>query len=59
MAIIATQVLGDIINLVRGDRLHGGIGVVIAGALLLYILTPRLRAEFSNDLPAHHSEKNQ
>ena len=39
VAIIATQVLGDIINLVRGDWLRGGIGVVIAGALLLYLLT--------------------
>ena len=58
VAIIATQVLGDIINLVRGDWLRGGIGVVIAGALLLYLLTPRLRAEFSFDVPAHHSEKN-
>jgi hypothetical protein len=57
VAIIATQVLGDIINLVRGDWLRGGIGVVIAGALLLYLLTPRLRAKFSNDLPAHHSER--
>lgn len=57
VAIIATQILGDIINLVRGDWLRGGIGVVIAGALLLYLLTPRLRAEFSIDLPAHHSEK--
>ena len=46
VAIIAAQVLGDIINLVRGDWLRGGIGVVIAGALLLYLLTPRLRAEF-------------
>ena len=57
VAMIATQVLGDIINLVRGDWLRGGFGVVIAGALLLYLLTPRLRAEFSNGLPAHHSEK--
>ncbi len=57
VAIIATQVLGDIINLVRGDWLRGGAGVVIAGALLLYLLTPRLRAEFSIDPPAHHFEK--
>ncbi|MFZ1139466.1 MAG: hypothetical protein WAN76_09830 [Candidatus Sulfotelmatobacter sp.] len=47
VAIIATQVLGDIINLVRGDWLRGGIGVVIAGALLLYVLTPRVKATFS------------
>src|SRR5215469_4893448 len=32
VAIIAIQVLGDVINLVRGDWLRGGVGVVIAGA---------------------------
>ena len=47
VAIIAAQVFGDIINLVRGDWLRGGIGVVIAGALLLYLLTPRVKAAFS------------
>lgn len=47
LAIIATQVLGDIVNLVRGDWLRGGTGVIIAGALLLYLLTPRVRAAFS------------
>jgi hypothetical protein len=57
VAIIATQVLGDIINLVRGDWLRGGFGVVIAGALLLYLLMPQLRAEFSNDCLAQHSER--
>jgi hypothetical protein len=46
VAIIATQVLGDITNLVRGDWLRGGPGVIIAGALLLYLLTPRVRAVF-------------
>ena len=30
--IIATQVLGDVVNCVRGDWLRGGIGVIIAGA---------------------------
>ena len=59
MAIIATQVLGDIVNLVRGDWLRGGMGVVIAGALLLYLLTSQLRAEFSIDLPVHHAEKSR
>jgi len=47
VAIIAIEVLGDIINLFRGDWLRGGIGVVIAGALLLCLLTPRVRDEFS------------
>jgi len=47
VAIIAIQVLGDIINLFRGDWLRGGTGVVIAGALLIYLLSPRIRAAFS------------
>jgi hypothetical protein len=47
VAIIATQVLGDISNLVRGDWLRGGTGFIIASALLLYLLTPRVRAAFS------------
>jgi|SRR6266849_5574798 len=50
VAIIATQVIGDIVNLVRGDLLRGGTGVIIAGALLLYLLTPRVRATFSRML---------
>jgi hypothetical protein len=47
VAIVATQVIGDIVNLVRGDLLRGGTGFIIAGALLLYLLTPRVRAAFS------------
>jgi len=47
VAIIATQVLGDIANLVRGDWLRGATGVMIAGTLLLYLLSSRIRAEFS------------
>lgn len=45
--IIAIQVLGDIVNLARGDLLRGGLGVVIAGALLLYLLSRRIKAAFS------------
>jgi hypothetical protein len=45
-AIIATQVLGDVINCVRCDWLHGGTGVVIASALLLFLLQPKVRAGF-------------
>lgn len=48
VAIIATQVTGDIVNVVRGDLLRGGTGVIIAGALLLYLLRPRVRAAFSS-----------
>jgi hypothetical protein len=47
VAIIATQVLGDVVNCVRGDWLRGGTGAVIAGALLLFLLQPRVRAGFA------------
>jgi hypothetical protein len=47
VVIIATQVLGDVVNCVRGDWLRGGTGVIIAGALLLFLLQPRIRASFS------------
>lgn len=47
VAIIAIEVLGDIFNIVRGDLLRGAIGVIIAGALLLYLLSPRIRASFA------------
>ena len=48
VAIIGTQVLGDLVNLVRGDWLRGATGVIIAGALLLYLLRPRMKAAFSS-----------
>jgi hypothetical protein len=45
-AIIATQVLGDFVNCVRGDFLRGGIGAIIAGGLLLFLLRSKVRAAF-------------
>jgi hypothetical protein len=45
--IISTQVLGDIVNCARGDWLHGGTGLIIAGALLLFLLQSRIRAAFA------------
>ena len=47
VVIIATQVLGDVVNCVRGDLLRGGLGVIIAGALLLFLLQPKIRATFA------------
>jgi hypothetical protein len=47
VAIIATQVVGDIVNCLRGDLLHGGIGVVIAGALLLFLLRRSFKNAFA------------
>ena len=38
VVIIATQVLCDVVNCLRGDLLRGGTGVIIAGALLLFLL---------------------
>jgi hypothetical protein len=47
VVIISTQVLGDVVNCVRGDWLRGGTGVIIAGALLLFLLQPRTRTTFA------------
>jgi hypothetical protein len=42
VVIIAMQVVGDLVNCVRGDLLRGGTGVIIAGALLLFLLRPKI-----------------
>jgi len=49
--IIATQVLGDGVNLIRGDVLRGSVGVVVAGCLLAYLLSRNVRREFPKDTP--------
>ena len=46
-AVIATQVLGDLVNFFRGDYWRGGVGFSIAAALLLYLLRPAVRAVFN------------
>ncbi len=48
VAIIATQVLGDLVNAFMGDLLRGGVGFVIAGLLLVYLLRPDVRAAFAS-----------
>jgi hypothetical protein len=53
VAIIATQVLGDLVNCLRGDFLRGGVGVAIAGALLIYLLRPKIRAYFTESQRRH------
>ncbi len=53
VAIIATQVLGDLVNIYRGDFLRGGIGFLIAGALLFYLLQPQLRSAFARGESLH------
>jgi hypothetical protein len=44
VVIIAIQLLGDVVNVIRGDLLRGGTGVIIAGALLLFLLRSKIRA---------------
>ncbi|MBZ5705248.1 MAG: hypothetical protein LAN63_07835 [Acidobacteriia bacterium] len=46
VVIIATQVVGDLVNVFLGQLVRGGAGVIIAGALLFYLLRPRVRAAF-------------
>jgi hypothetical protein len=43
IAIIATQVLGDLVNCLRGDLVPGAVGFAISGTLLFYLLRPKLR----------------
>lgn len=47
VAVIATQVLGDLVNALRGDVVRGAIGFAIAGALLFYLLRSEVRAAFA------------
>ena len=47
VAVIVTQVLGDLVNLFRGDWFRGGVGFSIASVLLFYLLRPAVRAVFS------------
>ncbi len=44
--VILVQALGNLINLLRGDFIRGGIGLAIAGLLLFYLLRPTVRAVF-------------
>jgi hypothetical protein len=46
VAIIATQVLGNFLNALMGDVVRGLVGFIIAGALLVYLLRPEVKAAF-------------
>jgi hypothetical protein len=45
--VILTQLLGDVVNCLRGEWLKGAIGVTVAGALLLFLLQRKIRAVFA------------
>ena len=51
VAIIATQVLGDFVNAFMGQIVRGGIGAIIAGALLFYLFRPAVTATFKSGKP--------
>jgi hypothetical protein len=47
VAVIAAQVVGDLVKFFKGDYLRGGVGFSIATALLFYLLRPVVRAVFN------------
>lgn len=44
---IGTQVLGDCVNLIRGDWVRGGAGLLIGGGLLIYLLRSNIKNNFT------------
>ena len=46
VCIIGIQVLGDLVNLTKGDYARGVTGVVTAGPLLIYLCSPPMKALF-------------
>ena len=38
---------GDVMQLVTGHPVEGGVGVAVAGAVLVYLFRPRIRAAFA------------
>lgn len=48
VAIIATQVLGDVVSAFMGDLLRGAAGFIVAGALLVYLLRQDVRTAFGS-----------
>jgi hypothetical protein len=46
VGVLLIQVLGDLVKILMGDLLRGGIGLILASVLLLYILRPEVRTLF-------------
>jgi len=49
VGIIAIQAAGDLVNALRGETVKGATGMVIAGALLVYLLRPAVSTAFDGD----------
>jgi hypothetical protein len=48
VVIITAQLVGDLVNVLRGDVVRGAIGLTIAGALFFYLLRSEVRAAFAS-----------
>lgn len=48
VTIIGINIAGDVSQVVMGERLKGAVGVVIAGALLIYMTRPGIRKYLVN-----------
>jgi hypothetical protein len=46
IVVIGVQLVGDFVNALRGEVLKGAVGVLIAGGLLVYLLSPAVRTAF-------------
>jgi len=46
VVILSVQFAGDFINLLRGDLFRGGLGLLVAGALLYFLLHSNIRSFF-------------
>jgi uncharacterized BrkB/YihY/UPF0761 family membrane protein len=49
-AIIAVNMLGDLLNMFRGQPAKGAVGVAVAGLLLMYLLRRDVRQYFVTDV---------
>jgi hypothetical protein len=48
VAIVATQVLGDMVNVFIGDVIRGAVGFIVASALFVYLLRQKVRDAFGS-----------
>jgi small-conductance mechanosensitive channel len=46
IAIITIQLVADLLNLLRGDFVRGPVGILVAGALLIYLLRRDVKTVF-------------
>jgi len=53
VGIIATQVVGDVVNVFLGHFVSGGVGATIAGALLFYLFRREVKQIFENPESSH------